>query len=127
MRTIGTRSPTLMPKYAGLTALLLIIITLILFQTFPQWDVKSATYFYLSNNTFAWSNSAWANTLRHVLYDSVALTMVVMIVLGILAKWNPTWQRWVRWQTALFVVLSFALGPGLVVNAILKNHWGRPR
>lgn len=26
-----------------------------------------------------------------------------------------------------FIFLSFALGPGLLVNAILKNHWGRPR
>ena len=116
-----------MPKYAGLTALLLIILTLMLFQIFPQWDVKSATHFHVAGNTFLWSNSAWANSLRHILYDGVALIMVVMAILGILAKWQPAWQRWVRWQTALFIILSFALGPGLMVNAILKNHWGRPR
>ena len=127
MRVMSLYAKHLMPKYAGLMALLLIIITLVLFQFFPQWDVNSATYFYLSDNTFLWSNTAWANALRHVLYDSVALIMIVMIVLGILAKWKPTLQHWVRWQTALFVVLSFALGPGLVVNAILKNHWDRPR
>jgi len=28
---------------------------------------------------------------------------------------------------ALFVLLSLALGTGLTVNAILKDHWGRPR
>ena len=127
MRVMSFYAKQPMPKYAGLTALLLIIITLILFQISPQWDVESATYFHVAGNTFLWSNTAWANTLRHELYDSVALIMAVMIVLGILAKWKPTWQRRVRWQTALFVVLSFALGPGLVVNAILKNHWGRPR
>lgn len=30
-------------------------------------------------------------------------------------------------KSALFLVLLLALGPGLVVNTIFKNHWGRPR
>jgi membrane-associated PAP2 superfamily phosphatase len=33
-----------------------------------------------------------------------------------------------RWRkVALFFVLVMAVGPGLVVNAIFKDHWGRPR
>lgn len=33
-----------------------------------------------------------------------------------------------HWKAAgLLVVLSLALGPGLVVNAIFKDHWRRPR
>jgi len=28
---------------------------------------------------------------------------------------------------ALFVVVFLALGPGLVVNTVFKDHWGRPR
>ncbi len=28
---------------------------------------------------------------------------------------------------ALFLILSLALGPGLAVNTVLKDHWGRPR
>lgn len=27
----------------------------------------------------------------------------------------------------LFIVLTVALGPGLLVNGVLKDHWGRPR
>jgi lipid A 4'-phosphatase len=30
-------------------------------------------------------------------------------------------------RAALFVILSLLLGPGLLVNGILKEHWGRPR
>lgn len=30
-------------------------------------------------------------------------------------------------KSALFLVLLMALGPGLIVNAIFKDHWGRPR
>jgi lipid A 4'-phosphatase len=28
---------------------------------------------------------------------------------------------------ALFLIVSLALGPGLLVNTVLKDHWGRPR
>lgn len=36
--------------------------------------------------------------------------------------------RWARRRRhAVAVLLAFALGPGLLVNMILKDHWGRPR
>jgi membrane-associated phospholipid phosphatase len=31
------------------------------------------------------------------------------------------------WRTALVLTLALLLGPGLLVNGILKEHWGRPR
>ncbi|MBN4067273.1 phosphatase PAP2 family protein [Simkania negevensis] len=38
------------------------------------------------------------------------------------------WERWKRWRaTALILPLSLALGSGLIANALLKDHWGRPR
>ena len=30
-------------------------------------------------------------------------------------------------MAALFVVALLALGPGLLVNTVFKDHWGRPR
>jgi membrane-associated PAP2 superfamily phosphatase len=36
--------------------------------------------------------------------------------------------RWARFRRhALFLVLLMAIGPGLLANAVLKDHWGRPR
>lgn len=33
-----------------------------------------------------------------------------------------------RWRSAaLALVIVMAIGPGLIVNAVLKDHWGRPR
>ena len=49
----------------------------------------------------------------------VALTVFVA---GYLFSFLKGYRR-----EALFVVLLLALGPGLVVNVILKNHLGRPR
>ncbi|MBP9743359.1 MAG: phosphatase PAP2 family protein [Burkholderiales bacterium] len=30
-------------------------------------------------------------------------------------------------KVALIILLSLALGPGLVINVVFKDHWGRPR
>ena len=39
-----------------------------------------------------------------------------------LVRHRPVLQR-----QAIFVILSMLLGPGLVVNAVFKDHWHRPR
>jgi membrane-associated PAP2 superfamily phosphatase len=36
--------------------------------------------------------------------------------------------KWARFRRhSIFMVLVMAVGPGLITNAILKDHWGRPR
>ena len=32
-----------------------------------------------------------------------------------------------QWKTGVFLVLLLIIGPGLIVNAVFKGHWGRPR
>jgi len=39
----------------------------------------------------------------------------------------PRWRMLVRGRAALFLVLTMALGPGLLTNAILKDNWARSR
>jgi membrane-associated PAP2 superfamily phosphatase len=55
---------------------------------------------------------------------SVALGLggVAALLIGLL---RPAHQALIR--PALFVVLCLAIGPGLIANAMLKDHWGRPR
>ena len=37
-------------------------------------------------------------------------------------------RRFIRWRKiGLFLALAMLLGPGLIINAMLKDHWGRPR
>lgn len=39
--------------------------------------------------------------------------------------WRPRYVRHRR--TAWYFVLAMAIGPGLIVNNVFKQHWGRPR
>jgi len=52
----------------------------------------------------------------------VAIAALIVLIAGI---------RAVRWRIyrreSLFLLLVFAVGPGLLVNTIFKEYWGRPR
>lgn len=55
----------------------------------------------------------------------------VLLAAGALVTYTASWwwpARLLAWRRpALFLVLVAALGPGLVVNVVFKDHWGRPR
>ncbi len=38
---------------------------------------------------------------------------------------SSKYQTWRK--PSLFILLTFAIGPGLIIHGILKEHWGRPR
>jgi membrane-associated phospholipid phosphatase len=50
-----------------------------------------------------------------------------LIGLGLLvaARQKTSLQRWRR--HAAFIFLTLVIGPGFLVNTVLKDHWGRPR
>lgn len=47
------------------------------------------------------------------------------LVMALRSVWLPALRQWRR--TALFMALALLIGPGLLVNSVLKDHWGRPR
>lgn len=55
-----------------------------------------------------------------VLFGAVCL---VYLVIGLVRRTGTSWRR----RTALLMVLGLVLGPGLVINALFKEYYGRPR
>jgi membrane-associated phospholipid phosphatase len=52
----------------------------------------------------------------------------ILLVLAVLAKIvTPLLARLVPTRRLLFLVATLAVGPGLLVNALFKEVWGRPR
>ena len=65
----------------------------------------------------------------HLLYlldrgPSITLGCIGLIaaLIGCIYKQRRNWIR-----PGLFLVILLALGPGLLVNAVFKEYWGRPR
>ncbi|MFO0582565.1 MAG: phosphatase PAP2 family protein [Anaeromyxobacter sp.] len=67
----------------------------------------------------------WRFVYRYGVFAGVLLAAGALVLLTA-TYWYP--RRLRPWRRpALFLVLVVALGPGLVVNAALKDHYGRPR
>jgi len=65
----------------------------------------------------------------HVLYKLDRFPAFTLALFG-LAAWVASYLRpdLLKWRKqGIFLVLLLALGPGLLVNAAFKDHWGRPR
>jgi lipid A 4'-phosphatase len=58
----------------------------------------------------------------------VIIAVIVPAVAALVAKifW-PLRPTLISTRAALFLIVSLALGPGLLVNVVLKEGWGRPR
>lgn len=118
------------PARSGVACALLALATVLVGAFFAEqsWlDLAIARSLYLAPGQFLFAGDPVIGAVRR-LANNLALP-VILIVTG-LALWS--WRRarptlGIDPRRALFVVLAFALGPGLVVNALLKEHIGRAR
>jgi len=107
-------------------AVLAALTTLVFWST--DLDLRLAAWFYHPENV----GDVWP--IRHwwpwkLLYDyafpftvSAGLLALAVYVFGHFHAYTERFRR-----RALYILLVIALGPGLVVNLIVKDHWGRPR
>ena len=98
----------------------------LLFAIWPLLDVWVSGLFVQSDGKFWLSESGFAEDIRMPIWlASVALAAMSCLMLGVSllrgAKAQTSWRLW-AFVTALYVV-----GPGLLVNALLKQTWGRAR
>ncbi len=108
------------------TALLLAFVSLA-FIALPDIDRAVSRLFYDPSTGFLDRRYGFVGTVREAgqLAEWVlALTAVVPLVIKLLF---PASEILVRPRATLFVLASYLIGPGLIVNAILKDHWGRAR
>ena len=92
---------------------------------FSDWDLTVARLFQRADHWLLDGFPLW----RTVFYDGVpyvagaVLTVSLVIILG-----STVLRRWYRLRLyAAYVLLVFLVGPGLLVNSLFKDNWGRPR
>lgn len=97
------------------------------FLLFPQADLLVASLFYVPSGGFPAAKSFW----EQVLYYSVPYGLMVLYgAAAFLWLFNAVFNRNVMRFTGrklLYVLLVLGIGSGLIVNALLKEHWGRAR
>ena len=108
-----------------LSLVMMLLVTTVFWVT--DLDLQAAAWFYHPEATNPWyegGSPLWAfmYQMGPVISITIAVGSILVVFLsGLKAAWNGY-----RIQ-AVFVLLCFVIGPGLLVNAVFKDHWGRPR
>ncbi len=100
----------------------------ILFTVFPEWDLAiTASFWDAGTRSFHLSGFSWSRAFR------TAANVIPWIFAGpafaavILKLLFPGRRMFMPARAAVLLAVTMALGPGLIVNSLLKEHWGRPR
>lgn len=87
-------------------------------------DLKLAAQFCIGGKWPVGDLQPW-----HFLYKLDRIPSIALGIAGLIAAiiggLTKTRRNWVR--PGLFLVILLALGPGLIVNSVFKEYWGRPR
>lgn len=98
-----------------------------LFLIFPAIDLWASGLFFTPGRGFLLSTDAGLRTLRVAGNVSVAVVAVLAAGQLIGRVTGPARLVFMHPTHALFLLATLAVGPGVIVNLILKDHWGRPR
>lgn len=113
---------------------------LVVMRNMPQWDLAASGWFFDANRCAETASAngqycggfpldgdavlAWSRRLMHPLPAILGGVLLLMLAFD-----HRAGLRWRDAEVRLKVVLVLALviGPGLIVNGVLKADWGRPR
>jgi len=104
-----------------------LLVTGFVFTAAPGIDLWAARLFWSPDGGFFladWPPFHWAYKLLPTLTWAIVLGLLALLAFVILAE-RPVWR--LDRKMILYLLLSFALGPGLIANTVLKDHWGRAR
>jgi lipid A 4'-phosphatase len=97
------------------------------FAIHPQFDLDLAALFYNpATHRFA-ASGVWVEYVRDAasLLIAFLVTPAVFAVIGKLVM--PSRRMLIAGRAALFLIITLVLGPGVLANGILKEHWARMR
>lgn len=105
--------------------LMMVAIAAVVFGLWPGID-PMVTRLFWDGGGFPLAQSRFWNLIREILWDaSLGLLAVAILLAGWTAWRGPV--RGIGPRVWGFVAGLYILGPGLLVNGILKSNWGRAR
>jgi lipid A 4'-phosphatase len=100
----------------------------VFFRAFPAADIAVSSFFFLENGTFLMDNSFIGQAIYYGVDTAAVITaafFICYIVFSFLK--NKETLLGLPRLFVLYLALTYILGPGLVVNELLKDRVGRPR
>jgi lipid A 4'-phosphatase len=100
----------------------------LLFAVYPKLDLQISALFYDPQAPGSWSGVVGIpKLLRDFARWMVALLAAPAFIALIVKLIQPRWPMLIAARGAVLMIVTLALGPGLISNVLLKDEWGRPR
>ncbi len=100
----------------------------VVFGIYANFDIDISRLFFDPNlKIFPIGGKPWEQMSREAARWLITLTVLPSFIAIAGKLILPNRRMLVSGSTALFLTLTLALGPGLITNLVLKDHWGRSR
>lgn len=111
----------------ALAATACLLVLSLFFLAFPAVDIAASRLFHDPANGFALAQNPFLQRLRELGPFLVKLIAVLCVAILLWPFVVAPLSRRLSLRAPVFLLSTLILGPGLLVNAVLKNNWGRPR
>lgn len=114
------------PRRAGLWLVIAGLLAALIFGLWPSVDLHLSALFYRPPAGFWLAQVPGVETFRNLMWDLTILVFVIALA-GMLLSLAGRPLIGVPLRDWAYVTVLYLLGPILLVNLILKSHWGRAR
>jgi lipid A 4'-phosphatase len=119
-----------MNRLGIVSALTVALVVGLVFAVYPQLDIDIAALFFNSKTRvfiFIPNRDTGTERVREAMEWLIAL-LAAPAIFALLGKFIlPHRRMLIPGRAAMFLALTLALGPGIIANLLLKEHWGRAR
>jgi lipid A 4'-phosphatase len=109
-------------------ALTIGVVVGVVFGVWPRLDLAASTPFYdPRTHDFPLNAQVWSQYARTAARALITL-LIVPAGIALVGKFLfPRRRMLIKAEAVLFLIGTLAVGPGLITNTFLKDHWGRAR
>jgi lipid A 4'-phosphatase len=111
-----------------LIALAVAVVVGLVFGIWPDLDLDLAALFFDADRGGFWRafdpTYGWVRDAATWLVTLIVMPAVVALVVKLIRPRRPPL---LPRRAVMLMLVTLALGPGIVTNLVLKEHWGRPR
>ncbi len=93
----------------------------------PFLDIPLSTAFYQPETTFRWQVDGIPELVRNFVPDIIIASVFICVGMWAAAHLSPRAPRWFTNRHIIYLVTTLLVGPGVIVETLLKPNWGRAR
>ncbi|MDP2480769.1 MAG: phosphatase PAP2 family protein [Candidatus Palauibacterales bacterium] len=93
----------------------------------PRLDLRVSGLFYSASRGFYLGGEPWAHRLAVYVIPGLSWILGIGLVAALARVWGRRGTSGRRRRVVSYLAAAYALGPGLLTNVLLKDHWGRAR